>query len=210
MSEPNPDVAYNQPPLPGPQVPHAGAAGAYPGSEGAHPGSEGPHPGSGVGYPASGVPYPGSAVPYPASGLPYPASGMPASGMPYPYAAAPPPGRRGPWTVVLGVVAGVLLLAVGGVSTLYYLDQRSATQTSEDQQAQIAELERKVESLEDDLDYAETQQRRAEDELEDLQGCPEAVQSFLDLVIEAASSGTLPTSALTAMLDMMSACGVSL
>jgi hypothetical protein len=154
-------------------------------------------------YPASGVPYPGSAVPYPASGLP-------SSGMPYPYGAAPPPGRRGVWTIVLGVVAGVLLLATGGIGTLYYLDHRSAAQTSEEQRGQIAELESRVEALEDDLDDAETQLRRAEGDLEDLEACPDAVQSFLDLVIEAASSGAIPAAAQSAMLDMMAACGVSL
>jgi hypothetical protein len=146
------------------------------------------------------MPYPGSAAPYPASGMPYPASGTP-----YPYAVAPPP-RRGPWTVIFAIAAGVLLLASAGLGTLYY----TGSQRNAEQQSQITQLQGTVESLKDDLEDTESRLQRAEDDIEDLEACPEAVQEFLDVVIDAASSGVIPQGeAQGVMVDMMSICGVS-
>jgi len=177
------------------------------------PSSVEPEPEAAPPYPGPGLPYPVTAAPYPVTGMPYPVTGMPyaVTGMPYPVIAPPPPPRRNAAVIVLGIATGVLLLVSGGLGALYYLDHGDATRTNAEQQAEIVDLQAQVSQLEDDLDDTESRLRRAEDDLLDAEACPDAVQAFIDLAVNAALSGQQPTEAEAqqALFDMMDACGVS-
>jgi hypothetical protein len=121
-------------------------------------------------YPSSAPPYPVSVGPYPSSAAPYPASAAP-----YGWAPGPAPKRRG-WIIVLSILSGVLLLAAGGVGTLYYLDHEKASKAAADQQSQIDDLNRQIDQREAELealedDYADLKAESAE--------CYDAVQAFI-------------------------------
>jgi Uncharacterized conserved protein len=165
--------------------------------------------------PTSAVPaQPTSAVPAPVTGAPYPVTGVPYPVTAPPYGFAPPPApRRGPWVIVLAIVSGVLLIASGVLGALYYQQREQARRTSVDQQAQIAALQQEVAQLKDDLDETETRLQRAEDDLADAEECSDAVQGFVDLVMEVALGGESALNTAQAeqvMFDMVRACGVSL
>jgi len=80
-----------------------------------------------------------------------------------------------PWTIVFGIAALVLLLASGGVGTLYVLERNEAA----DQAAQ-------VEDLRDQLEEAQSNLALVERDLTDLQAdtkaCSDAVEELFDFV----------------------------
>jgi type II secretory pathway component PulJ len=136
----------------------------------------------------------------------------PVGAVPVESPAAPAPRRR-PGTVVVGILSVVLLLATGALATLYVVDRGRAAQANADQQARIAELQQRVAQLENDLDKAETRLRRAENDLAAARKCPEAVQDFIDLMVDVVLSGQtqLPSAqAQRLVLEMVNACGVAM
>lgn len=201
-------------PAPAPPIePEVGGAPQLAGPGMPYPVPVAPQPVTGVPYPVVGAAYPVSAPGYPVSGAAYPVSapGYPVTGMPY--AVAPQPARRSPWLVVLWIATGVLLLGSGALGTLYYLDHNEATKTSQEQQAEIRDLEEQLAQVQEDLEDTETQLQRAEDDLADARACPEAVQAFLDLAVDVALQGqtNLPQAqAQQAVLDLVAACGVTM
>jgi outer membrane murein-binding lipoprotein Lpp len=158
---------------------------------------------------AAPMPYPMTATPYGYAASPHPPHPMTLA--PYPYGVvAPLPPRKG-WLIALSITAGVLLLAAGALGVLWYLDHDQATRTTADQQAQIEELRSQVAQLEDDLDDTETQLQRAEDDLATAQACSDAVQAYVDAVVEAAAAGLeeLPPQAQSVVREMFIACDVA-
>jgi hypothetical protein len=185
-------------PAPPPVEPDPGAAPPYVAEQLVH----------GPGLPAAPyavLPYPVTAAPYPVTAAPYPVTAAP-----YPYAFVAPPPRRNGWTIALGITAGVLLLAVGALGALWFLDHDEATRTSSDQQAQLEDLQEQVAQLEEDLDETETRLQVTEDDLATAQACPEAVQEFVELAAESPGEAGAPSpQAQQAAFEMFNACGVA-
>jgi hypothetical protein len=155
----------------------------------------------GPGLPAA--PY--AVLPYPVTAAPYPMTAAP-----YPYAFVAPPPRRNGWTIALGITAGVLLLAVGALGALWFLDHDEAARTSSDQQAQLEDLQEQVAQLEEDLDETENRLQVTEDDLATAQACPDAVQEFVELAAESPGEGGAPSPrAQQAAFEMFNACGVA-
>ncbi|MBX6751772.1 MAG: hypothetical protein IRY85_19300, partial [Micromonosporaceae bacterium] len=187
---PDPAAAASQPTTPMPPV-TAGSADPTPGPS----------------QPTTAMPAPVTGAPYPVTGVPYPVTAPPYGLMP------PPAPRRSPWVIVLGIVSAVLLVGSGVLGALYYQQRDEARRTSADQQARITALQQEVAQLKDDLADTETRLQRAEDDLADADACSDAVQKFIDLAMDLATSGTTdlpPVQAEQLIFEMVRACRVSL
>jgi hypothetical protein len=147
------------------------------------------------------APYPASAAPYPASVVPYPTSVAP-------YGYAPPPApKRSAWIIVLAILSGVLLLAGGGVSALFYLDHDKSTKASAEQQTQI-------EDLRDQLDDAQSDLENLQEDFDDLErdsrACSDAASTFVNTEPPAGATDEEIGRLLSGLiLDIVQACGVT-
>jgi Skp family chaperone for outer membrane proteins len=104
--------------------------------------------------PAYGAAYqpgqaPVSPPAYPvASGLPYPTSSMPATGAPYaaypagPAAPAAKPGRLA--VILLSVLSGLLVLALIGMTTLFFVNAGNAKKKQDSLTAQLADRDKEL------------------------------------------------------------------
>lgn len=162
------------------------------------------------GYPTSGVPaqpgYPTSSIPAQpvASGVPYPTSAYPATGAPYaPGVPAPVPAKRGPAVLVLSIVVGFLVVALGVVGTLYALKVSDAGKQEKKLSAEVAAEQKSVADLKAQLTTTQAEVQKAKQDLEGakaanaeklklLGACVDAVQKMIDSPTEAAFRKNFP------------------
>ncbi|NUO60593.1 MAG: hypothetical protein HOV78_28335 [Hamadaea sp.] len=151
------------------------------------------------GYPTSAVPaQPVSAGPaYPTSG--YPAAGAPYSAVP----AGPAAPKKGPAVLVLSILVGVLVLALGTVTTLYLVkasdaskqEKAAAAQAAtdaknlEDVKAQLTTTKAEAEKLKQDLEGAKNANA---EKLKLLSACVDAVDKMMSSTTQAAFNKAFP------------------
>ncbi|MCP2324713.1 hypothetical protein HDA40_003220 [Hamadaea flava] len=156
-----------------------------------------------AGNPPTG--YPTSAVPaQPVSGAAYPTSAYPATGAPYSAVPAGPPGpKKGPAVLILSILVGVLVLALGTVTTLYLVkasdaskqEKAAATQAATDAKdladlkAQLTTTKGEAEKLKQDLEGAKNANA---EKLKLLTACVDAVDKMMTSTTQAAFNKAFP------------------
>jgi hypothetical protein len=147
-------------------------------------------------YPTSSVP--GQPV---TSAVPYPTSAYPATGMPLMTETAPK--KKGPAVLILSIVVGLLVVALGAVTTLYVVkandatkkEKAAATQAAADAKT-VADLKAQVETVKAEAEKAKQDAEGARnanaEKIKLLNACVDAVKKMM-----AATSETAVRKALT-------------
>jgi hypothetical protein len=131
-----------------------------------------------------------------------------------PQAAVPPPSpvptRKGPWLWILAGLSAALLVAVGGLGYLLSAENTSSQSELDQQDAQIADLEGRVDDLENVNERSENEVGDLRDELadnqtliRDLTECPTKVQFYLDAI------GGSESVLLDAIDEMVASCHIA-